>query len=77
MFSESDYEDLRKQYPRFLVFHICSKHPEAKEWVVNVQSRRRVISLAQELIAIDNGVQADTVKRDWKLHKPECHRQTR
>jgi hypothetical protein len=73
--TESDYDKLRSQHPRFVTFKVARKYPDLKEKVLNLQSHRRHIRLAQELAAAFHERNLSTVQTDWKRHKPDKYRQ--
>jgi hypothetical protein len=68
--ADDDYPKLSHQYPRYLVFKICKKHPPAVSWVKLLPERRSVNSIAHELAAVLFGVRAPTIQTAWKRYKP-------
>ena len=67
---ESDYERLKREKSEFLTFRETEKRRDLKELLLNIQDHRRYIRLAQQLAASHHGVRLDTIKTDWKKHKP-------
>ncbi len=74
MFGETAYTDLKEQHPDFLSFEIADQRKDLKLKLVNIQSHRRHIRLAQELAAAKHGRNLSTIETDWKRHKPRGFR---
>lgn len=75
--AESDYDKLARENAHFLTFKIVRKHPGLKETLLNLQGNRRHIRLAQELAGAHWGRELNTIKTDWKKHKPAKYRLSR
>lgn len=59
------YGKLRREHHRYLIFALADRDSEVKQWVENVQERRDLTQLAQEIVARKFGVTAATVRTDW------------
>jgi hypothetical protein len=69
MHTEFLYEKIEKQHLRFVVFKIAQRIPEVKTWIGNIQGRRDLVKLAQEIVARDRDVSKWTAEKDWKFYK--------
>ena len=74
---ESEYEELRKQYPDFLVFEIAEKRRDLRRKIVAIQGSRSHIRLAQELAGAHHGRKLTTIQTDWKHFKPGKRKRSR
>lgn len=70
MYGESDYQSLAKEHNRYLIFRVARDHPDLREKLICVQEHRRYYRLAQEFVAAHTGKSLNTIKIDWKKHKP-------
>jgi len=68
MVNEGHYSQVQRAHPQFEVFRVAKKHPDVKRWIENIQSRRDLVTLAQEIVARKFGVADSTVQTDWS-HK--------
>lgn len=73
MHNEAHYDPLRQQYPDYLIFKIAEKYTEVKTWIENVQDRRDVVKLAEEIAARYFGKKASTIHTD-RSHRNKPHR---
>ena len=71
MYGEASYEELKEHHPDFLTFKVSEQRSDLKLKLVNIQRSTRHIRLAQELAAHYHGIVFETMKSDWKHHKPE------
>lgn len=65
MYNEHHYAAVKEQYPGYLIFQIADKDNDVKRWIENVQDRRAVLALAQEVAARHFGVSVSTIRTDW------------
>lgn len=65
MHTEGHYERLRREHSQYLIFKVAGKDSDVKEWIENVQLRRDLVALAQEIAARRFKVSPTTVKTDW------------
>lgn len=74
---ESEYELLRKRYPKFLAFKIADQRPDLKLKILSIQGSKQHKRLAQELAAAHHGRKLSTIQEAWKNCKPaEFRRQS-
>lgn len=64
------YETMKARHPDFLVFAIADKHSDHKQRIEALPENRRVVWIAQKLVASHSGTADATVKTDWADHKP-------
>jgi hypothetical protein len=76
MYYESDYDELKRKYSKFITFKMAAIRGDLKEKVLNLQDHRRHYRLAQELAAAYHGRAPSTLQTDWKKHKPKKFRRT-
>ena len=74
MYGEETYENLKKNHPDFLTFAVSEQRDDLKVLLVNIQESKRHIRLAQQCAAHYHGRNLETIKSDWKHHKPENFR---
>jgi hypothetical protein len=67
---ETEYNELRAQYPDFLAFKIAEMRPDLKRKILAIRGSIRHILLAQELAAAHYGREVSTIQEDWKNFKP-------
>jgi hypothetical protein len=65
MHNESRYLDVKREYPGYLIFKIAQSDSDVKRWIENVQDRRGLVGLAQEIAARHHKASPTTVKTDW------------
>jgi hypothetical protein len=65
MVNESHYNRVERDNPKFKVFQVANQHPTVRTWVENVQNRRDMVALAQEITAQHYTVAPSTVAADW------------
>lgn len=71
---EPEYNRLRDQYSDFLTFKITDGRPDLKLKVLAIRASVQHIRLAQELAAAHHGRKLNTIRDDWKRHKPSHFR---
>jgi hypothetical protein len=69
MHNESDYGQVKRAHPKYLIFQIAERDSEVRTWIENVQDRRGLVGLAQEVAARHCGVTVATIKTDWSHRK--------
>lgn len=67
-----DFDVARTKFPRFYVLS-SETPPGLKERILRVKNVR-LVGLAQHIVSIREGVKIDTVRKDWKKHKPNTYR---
>jgi hypothetical protein len=70
LFVPSDYARLLKEHSDYLTFRVTEVNPDLRTLVLNIQASRRHIRLAQQIVAANAGKALETIKIDWKRHKP-------
>jgi len=63
--NESHYPKVEREHPRYLLFKIAREDSDVKRWIENVQDRRGLVGLAQEIAARRFKVAPSTIKTDW------------
>jgi hypothetical protein len=70
LFLPSDYDRLLKEHSDYLIFRVTEVNIDLRTLVLNIQASRRHIRLAQQIVAANAGKALETIKIDWKRHKP-------
>lgn len=65
MHNQGHYVKVKREHPSFLIFKVAQQDSDVREWIENVQDRRGVVGLAQEIAARHFKVSLSTIKTDW------------
>jgi hypothetical protein len=69
MVNESHYGQVQQAHARFKIFRVAKKLQCVKEWLENIQGRRDLVKLAQEITARHFGRSYSTIQSDWSHRK--------
>jgi hypothetical protein len=69
MYNQSHYDKVEREHRNYLLFKIAQLDSDVRQWIENVQDRRGLIGLAQEIAARHYGVSLATIKTDWSHRK--------
>jgi hypothetical protein len=70
MYNESYYAPVEREHQAYLLFQIARRDSDVKQWIENVQDRRGLVGLAQEIAARHyKRVTLATIKTDWSHRK--------
>jgi hypothetical protein len=71
IFSESDYEAVRRVYPTYFTFQILDEHPRFKPNIINLAVVDDLRDLAITMAAKYYRIEKTTAKSDWDKAKPQ------
>jgi hypothetical protein len=74
--NEKHYAQVAREHSNYLLFRIARKDGDVKQWIENVQDRRGLVGLAQEIAARHHRVSLATIKTDWshrRVHRQPKH----
>lgn len=69
MHNESCFDEMAREYPTYSIFKVARAHRDVKTWIENIQERRDLIKLAQEIAARHFGKSEETLATDWSHRK--------
>lgn len=70
MFSDDDYDHLRQEYSRYMVFKVCGQHPDLKLKLESIQGHQQFKRFAKEIVAAHYSCKYSTIEKDWKTYNP-------
>jgi hypothetical protein len=63
--NESHYSKVKREHANYLIFKYAQQDSDVRRWIENVQERRDLVALAQEIAARRFKVSLATIKTDW------------
>jgi len=63
--NQGHYARVKREHPAYSIFKLAQEDSDVKQWIENIQDRRDVVGLAQEIAARRFKVSLSTIKTDW------------
>lgn len=70
VFVPSDYARLKAEHPDYLTFEVTKANADLRRRLLDIQAHRQHTRLALQIVACRTGKAEETIKIDWRNHKP-------